>query len=183
MHKKIKMLSMVSITSLMIGVNIQSVNAFENTSLYTSYSNVDVAEDSLITYIEPLDENYLLSQQDKNNSIELYGLNIPTSTHNLKTQGKMSFSGSSKNTTLYTNKRFTGSSKVEYRIENHSDNKLTVRVRKANVTNTTVETLTIPPRAAMGGFLNLSSSSSYYLRFDGANSGPTNFSGYLAHKG
>ena len=94
MHKKIKMLSMVSITSLMIGVNIQSVNAFENTSLYTSYSNVDVAEDSLITYIEPLDENYLLSQQDKNNSIELYGLNIPTSTHNLKTQGKMSFSGS-----------------------------------------------------------------------------------------
>ena len=70
MHKKIKMLSMVSITSLMIGVNIQSVNAFENTSLYTSYSNVDVAEDSLITYIEPLDENYLLSQQDKNNSIE-----------------------------------------------------------------------------------------------------------------
>ena len=69
---------MVSITSLMIGVNIQSVNAFENTSLYTSYSNVDVAEDSLITYIEPLDENYLLSQQDKNVDIQQTSVQFQT---------------------------------------------------------------------------------------------------------
>lgn len=175
MQKKLKMLSIAAISSIIIGVDIQSTYAFENQPERIHSAKTNVENKNLVTYTEPLDES------NSYNSLELYGMNIPTSTHNLKNQGQMNFNGSAQNTTLYTNKKFTGSTSAEYRIENHSKDKLIVRVRKANLTNTIVQTLTVPANTAMGGFLSLSSSTQYYLQFDRASTGPTNFSGYLRH--
>lgn len=182
MHKKLKVLSLTAISAILIGIDVQNTYAFEN---HVSTSKVEHKADNSITYIEPLTKDKLLSNEkltETNNSIELYGLSKPSSTHNLRTQGKLTFSGGAKNTTLYSNKNFTGSNSAAYRIENYSSDKLVVRVRK-KTSNSIVKTLTIPARSAMGGFLDLSSSSTYYLQFDRYSSGPTDFSGYLLHKG
>lgn len=184
MQKKLKMLSIVTISAILISVDIQSTYAFENQSSNNYINKADIKDKNLITYMESIEESnssYQLNINNNCNSLEIYGINKPTSTHNLKTQGKMSFSGSAQNTTLYSNNKFTGSTSAEYRIENYSTDKLIVRVRKSNLANTIVKTLTVPANTAMGGFLSLDSSTKYYLQFDRYSSGPTNFSGYLFH--
>ncbi|MDU1309013.1 MAG: hypothetical protein E6936_16380 [Clostridium perfringens] len=184
MYKKWKALSLAAISALLIGINGQSTYAFEKQLSDVPSNKIEQKSDNSIMYIEALNENKLCMNEnvtETNNSIQLYLLSKPSSIHNLRKQGKMTFNGSAKNTTLYSNKNFTGSKSAGYRIENYSNNKLIVRVRK-RWSNSIVKKLTIPARAAMGGFLDLSSSSEYYLQFDGYNSGPTNFSGYLTHK-
>ena len=114
--------------------------------------------------------------------IEAQGVDIPTNTVTLSSIGsKMTFSGSSSWSDLYSSNLFTGASQIEYRFDNRLNKKLTVTLYKKGSLSK-VSTITVPANSAAGGIINLTSSSKYYFKFSGGNDNGTDFYGYIIRK-
>lgn len=144
-------------------------------SLVFSTGNVLASNDeSYVTKIEgPLTEvTENLGVSEGNPDISTYGLDIPTSTHNVNNE-PMSFKGSG-NSTLYTNSFFTGSSSYLIKISNYHSETLRVNLWKKGGWLRTDTTIT-PSGSTNWWFppVSFAASDSYYLQFVA----PGNFSG------
>lgn len=116
--------------------------------------------------------NVIASEETNSNARVIYKSEIK-GVRNLN-NGKYEFSGEANNSTLYSNHYFTGKSNVEYRLENYSDSKLTVKIYKKNGL-TAVETLTMRAHTKGGGMITLDKNTEYYLKFQS----PSHFYGYV----
>lgn len=106
--------------------------------------------------------------------IALFGLSKPSTDNwvNLNDE-KLTFSGNAKNSTLYTNKHFTGKSSIEYSITNDSDSTLTVKFYTSSGWFKSKK-IVIADNATLTGTIDgLDADKLYYLTF----SAPSDFSG------
>ncbi|WMX55071.1 hypothetical protein [Peribacillus sp. R9-11] len=107
--------------------------------------------------------------------ITVFGTGTPTTSHNLVSSGRMTFSGSAQGSNLFTNKYFKGKSQVKVYVKNNHSTKLTLKIYKStsviSVYSETLDsghTLTAFPSG-------LDKNGLYYIKF----AAPSNFSGYV----
>lgn len=103
-----------------------------------------------------------------------YGIDKPTKSVNLK-NGAMSFSGSAKVSNLYTNKFFTGASKVSIEVHNRNSKPLKYKLYKSGKT-LAVETFTLKAGQSKISVRSVDSKGKYYLKFEA----PSSFSGSVS---
>ena len=72
MQKKLKMLSIVTISAILISVDIQSTYAFENQSSNNYINKADIKDKNLITYMESIEESNSSYQLNINNNCRMY---------------------------------------------------------------------------------------------------------------
>lgn len=109
-------------------------------------------------------------------NIAPFGINPPATAHNLKTQGRMNFSGVASGSTLYSNYYFIGKPEARIQIKNnHASKDLKVRVYKKNALYPTWERVVYSGWTVNAHILNLDSNGLYYIKFDA----PSNFTGYV----
>ncbi|TYR74389.1 hypothetical protein FZC79_15000 [Rossellomorea vietnamensis] len=121
-------------------------------------------------------EPQLESKKD-DEGISPLGLTPPGSEHNIFSDGRMYFAGEAEISSLYTNKKFTGSSSYKIQMRNYSDSRLRVDIMKPYfLSETVVKTYYISPNSTGYGYPSgLDPEEGYYLRFHA----PSNFEGYV----
>lgn len=115
------------------------------------------------------------SPDGENNMITPFGLELPTRTHNVITDGTMSFQGNT-NSTLFTNSYFTGGTQYYIKIvNNHATADLVVHFSKKGSWFSS-DNITVPAGSTSWWFPKADSTSTlYYLQF----TAPNNFSGTI----
>ena len=109
--------------------------------------------------------------------ITVYGTNKPSESLyvDLSNGSTLAFSGEAANETLYTNKNFTGATKIAYTITNHTNTRLTVKFYKSNGIFAT-KTIRVEANATLSGTIDgFDQNTLYFLSF----SHPSNFEGAL----
>lgn len=143
---------------------ILNSNEFVNEVVYETQENVGVND------VEP--------GVGEPNIIVPYGTSKPTSTWDLSTQGRYTFSGSANSfVSLYTNYLLTGKSSVKIYVRNN-DHQYSLKFkvkRKDLIFDNTVKSYELALGKDTTINLTLDKSSNYYIEF----TGPNTFSGYI----
>lgn len=144
-----------------------------------SVSSVAFAdENTVIEKIEGnesiVNENFGVTEIPNDGEVGIFGVNKPSTSHNISSNGAMYFSGNAVISKLYTNKFFTGKASPRIYVKNnHATKELKVKLYEDSSWSA-IKTWTVRPGHSLSAFPNgLSASKFYYLTF----SAPSNFSG------
>lgn len=137
-----------------------------------------------------VDSTYAITSEEVNlgenevvfHEIENKGVNLPQEIKTLSKGERMSFSGKSTWSDLYSNYYFKGPSAIEYCFQNKLDIKLTVYIYKKGLFPTKQKTIIVPPRTTARGITAINSKYTHFIRFSGRSHGGTNFNGYIIRK-
>lgn len=140
--KKMKKLFLLVVAVLLLFVSTTNAYALENNGLCEQ-------------------PNYLSDE------ISTYGIEKPESEWDLSKEGRYSFSGWCHDHYLYTDYLFTGASKVNIKVKNYSDEKITVKLlEKKTLIDTSASTRTIEAGDTLEwSASSLNSKGYYYLQF------------------
>ncbi|WP_153189573.1 hypothetical protein [Pelotomaculum sp. FP] len=105
------------------------------------------------------------------------GTSIPTQVWNIVDNGRYNFSGVSYGYPLYSNYKFIGKTNYTIRVQNNAATKLIVTVKSPLKT---YKTQTIwPDNTSIFSASGMSSTTQFYLRFEGEGGTDMDFSGYI----
>ncbi len=109
-------------------------------------------------------KNVIVSDDINSNSRVLSVADI-SGVWDISKDGKYECAGEAEGSTLYSNHYFKGKKYVEYRLENYSNSKLTVKIYKKGKPLFAVKTLTMKANGKGGGLIELDKNTEYYLKF------------------